>query len=85
MSVEMPGLEWPGLKSRPYIRFAVTAGLQSPASSLPPALRQAPASRLQPQPPFYFTSGRSILSRSIGNGKMIVEFCSAAISVSVCR
>jgi hypothetical protein len=34
--------------------------------------------------PVYF-SVRSILINSIGSGKMMVEFCSAAISVSVCR
>ena len=37
-----------------------------------------------PAPAGYF-SGRSIRISSIGSGKMIVEFCSAAISVSVWR
>jgi hypothetical protein len=32
-----------------------------------------------------YLSVRSILINSIGSGKMMVEFCSAAISVSVCR
>jgi hypothetical protein len=32
-----------------------------------------------------YLSARSILINSIGSGKMMVEFCSAAISVSVCR
>ena len=32
-----------------------------------------------------YLSVRSILINSFGSGKMMVEFCSAAISVSVCR
>ena len=35
--------------------------------------------------PTLYLSVRSILINSIGSGKMMVEFCSAAISVSVCR
>jgi hypothetical protein len=37
-----------------------------------------------PSDPGYF-SVRSIRINSMGSGKMMVEFCSAAISVSVCR
>lgn len=53
----------------------------------PTKKREANASRFLDR--HYFASGplrsKNILTRSIGTGKIVVELCSEATSVSVCR